>query len=207
MAASCPISALSTSRGYPGSPDPKFQEAPSLEERSALIKRCARTQWGPAPLSFLVAPDWISTGRPNIFTASENKVFLKVFAGRAHLSWTVAKMGVPILAPVKLRPVPPLVPCTDALDPDTGSPIGEWITAGKVGWVHLAPECKTFSRSRNYHDGGPLPLRDENGIILDSVKGPDREKILIADKLVSMTMRVAKLAHTHPRCCRDHREP
>ena len=177
MAASCPISVLSTSRGYPGSPDPKFQEALSLEERSALIKRCPRTQWGPAPLNLLVAPDWISTGRPNIFTAPENKVFLDVFAGRAHLSWTVAQMGVPILAPVELAPVLPLAPCTDALDPDTESFIGEWITAGKVGWVHLAPDCKTASSSRNFHGGRPLPLRDEDGIILDSAKGPDREKV------------------------------
>jgi hypothetical protein len=106
-------------------------------------------------------------------------------------------MGVPILAPVELHPVPPLVPSTDALDQDTESAIGEWITAGKVGWVHLAPECKTFSSSRNYHDGGPPPLRDEEGIILDSVQGHNREKVITADKLVSMTMRIVKLAHAH----------
>ena len=144
-----------------------------------------------------MAPDWISTGRPDLFTAPESKCFLEVFAGRAHLSWTVAQMGVPVLAPVDLHPFPPLVHSTNALDQDTESAIGEWITAGKVGWIHLAPECKTFSSSRNSHDGGPPPLRDADGIILDNVQGHNRDKALTADKLVSLTMRLVRLAHAH----------
>ena len=115
MAGSCHLSALPASRGPTGYPDPSSQ-ALSLQERSALIKRSARAQWGPAPLSLLVAPDWISTGRPDLFTTPETKTFVEIFAGRAHLSWSVAQIGVPILAPVELHPVPPLVLSTDALD-------------------------------------------------------------------------------------------
>ena len=121
-------------------------------------------------------------GLPAHHNLASSKAFVEVFSGRAHLTWCVAQHGVPVLPPVDIVAWPPLVSVTDALDPSFEETLNSWIDAGRVGWIHFGTECRTYSSARKWDDGGPKPLRDEDGIVLDYVSGSQREGCLLADR-------------------------
>ena len=122
---------------------PGMQGRASFKDR-APPTRSARSLWGSPPLSNLLAPNWDVLGRPGPHNATEKKVFLEIFCGKAHLSWSVAQHGVPLLTPLDLAAWPPLVPSTDALDVTIEPVINEWIDSGRVGWLHFGTECRTL---------------------------------------------------------------
>ena len=140
--------------------------------RDRLV-RSARSNLGPDPLDLLVAPTWDTLGRPGHHNLTTEKVFVEVFAGKAHLTWRVAQHNVPVLPFVDITPWPPLVASTDALDPAFETTLNQWIDAGRVGWIHFGTECRTYSKARKENDGGPRPVRDDRGIILDRVTVPN----------------------------------
>ena len=70
--------------------------------------------------------------------------------------------------------------------------IAKLIKKGKVSWLHCAPPCATFSRAR--HGTGPRPVRSEERPEGLAEAHARSWKVIEANKLVRVTVKLAKLA-------------
>ena len=77
---------------------------------------------------------------------------LEVFAGTARLTASRVKRGIPMHYASELQKGPEF----DVFNPR----LDELIKSKKVGWLWLAPPCKSFSPLRNLDRNGPLRPKD-----------------------------------------------
>ena len=154
--------------------------------------RAARASWGPDPQSQLMWQDWETLPRPSASEKVPRKFFVEVFAGKAVLSWTVAQCGIPIAPPIDCKSCPPLVTATNILTGRAKDTLLAWIRSGSVGWIHLATECRTFSRAAQFDGKGPPPIRDAWGNPLPNLTLKQQEDLKSGDDLLNVTEETSK---------------